>query len=303
MFAAYVTDAFTDRWRRTRYLEIVGEADAFDRLVFPAPDAAPEGLLPWLDGRRLVWEALVEAVARGFAATPPDRTVGGIARQQVLHLRMRGWLEVGDEPPADGEPPDRLAPLRDALREAKPEESCRWRVDALGLEVVLEWPSGHQPAPVVLRPRPLAAAPAAMAWFERPFAESATTPWPSARATSTIGRRGPPGRSSRRWSGWSATIRRVPRHSGRTPSRRTRAPKAPPARIERRSSLRYWARLHCGGGTLLHFRPAEAELCYVILRECDSGKRCLAQGASRAHSRNGACRDRRNVACLWRGTA
>lgn len=100
----YHTDGFSDGWRRLRYLQVEplsGDEDS-DRIVFPSIDCAPYGLLPHLDGSRVLREIIDELLGDVRVGSEVYEALKMLLFHQVVHLDLRGWIELVGEPIAAG---------------------------------------------------------------------------------------------------------------------------------------------------------------------------------------------------------
>lgn len=104
MRTGYHTDGFSDSWKRLRYVQVepLPGGDEVDRVVFRSVEAAPFGLLPHLDGRRPLCQVIEHLLSGLPAGSEEYETLKDLLFYQVVHLDLRRWIEVVDEPLASG---------------------------------------------------------------------------------------------------------------------------------------------------------------------------------------------------------
>ena len=131
---SYVTDGYLDHWERVRLIEVRARAedDAFGRVILPSPEVARDGVLPFLDGRRTLAEALEAAAAdTPVGSQAYDELLEGL-QYRIFQLDFRCWLDgVAEAPPAPT--PEALpAPLEAVLRGETGGPAARLEIGLLG---------------------------------------------------------------------------------------------------------------------------------------------------------------------------
>ncbi|MGZ3453029.1 MAG: NAD(P)/FAD-dependent oxidoreductase [Polyangiales bacterium] len=147
---SYFSDSTMGDWRRVRYLELRPErsTDPFDRVVFPITEELPQGVLPLLDGRSTLRDALIAACKGLVVGQAKYAELLEVAQQQVLQLDLRGFLRVeGDALHEDAAQwPE---PLVDAVSTVAP--GAELHIDPLGtsLSVLVRAPGRLEGAVLV----------------------------------------------------------------------------------------------------------------------------------------------------------